>query len=44
MQTVILNTAQNISDNVPSYPQTVIIAQMLSIGVEREKKLVGVSL
>ena len=28
------NTAQNSSDNVPSYLQTIIIAQMLSIGGE----------
>ena len=26
------NTKQNSSDNLPSYPQTTIIAQMLSIG------------
>ena len=29
------NTAQNSSDNLPSYRQTIIIAQMLSIGGER---------
>ena len=28
------NTAQNSSDNLPSYPQTIVIALMLSIGVE----------
>jgi len=30
--TSVHNTAQNSSDNVPSYLQTIIIAQMLSVG------------
>ena len=29
---LVYNTAQNSSDNLPSYLQTIIIAQMLSIG------------
>ena len=33
------NTTQNSSDNLPSYPQTNIIAQMLSIGGEVWKVL-----
>ena len=33
-QLSVQNTAQNSSDNLPSYLQTIIIAQMLSIGGE----------
>jgi len=43
LATSVHNTTQNSSDNLPSYPQTSIIAQMLSIGGEGWPKVDAVN-